>query len=528
MKEAMRWCAFLLAMCLLTGLRAAEPIRVATASEWTTLNPLLMALDVDVEAVDLLFDRLVTIDADGNFIPEMLESWTILKGGREVLLKLRPGLQWHDGQPIEAEDVVFTWRALKLPRVRAVADTAGGVTSFDRVVAEGPLTVRIHLARPRGTLLSDLYNLIPVPRRHYEVPAKPLLAPVNFKPVGSGPYRLVGEASSKRLSLEQWPGYRGIHPGKWPGFEIADPGNIQSGDILPGMIKGTYHFFTVGPLRYYLVRKGGAGEGLVQAVSLPQAALSLIYLNCDPRLSLLGEKAIRQALAELIPWKELARGIRFLPARRATSFWPPEMWAHDHSPKPLPSPARATVLLDAAGWRLGADGLRYNAIGKPLTLTAYDTIGAGNRSIMKLLAASALQVGIRIAVKDVSAADLNGKAMAHEGDLWSNGWQMSLDPDVDSPLFTAEGYQTKANISSYLNPVVDRLFDEGRHTLDLEARKQIYLRISAILQEDVPLLPVTYQQSRILTNRRLQGVTYNRFGLTCEFWPGRRAWTLGN
>jgi len=87
----MRWCAFLLALCLLTGLRAAEPIRVATASEWTTLNPLLMALDVDVEAVDLLFDRLVTIDADGNFIPEMLESWTSLKGGREVLLKLRPG-----------------------------------------------------------------------------------------------------------------------------------------------------------------------------------------------------------------------------------------------------------------------------------------------------------------------------------------------------------------------------------------------------------------------------------------------------
>ena len=522
----MQWCSLLLALSLMTGLRAVEPIRVATQSEWTTLNPLLLSQDVDVEAIDLLFDRLVTIDAEGNFIPEMLESWTILNGGREVLLKLRPGLQWHDGQPIEAEDVVFTWRALKLPRVRAVADTAGGVTSFERVVAEGPLTIRIYLARPRGTLLSDLYNLIPVPRRLYEVPAKPLLAPVNFQPVGSGPYRLVGKGSAKHISLERWPGYRGIHGGIWPAFEISDPGNIQAKEVLPAIMNAHMHFLTVGPMRYYLVRKGGEGAGLVQAVSLPQASLSLIYLNCDPRLSLLGEKALRKALAELIPWKELARGTRFLPASRATSFWPPVMWAHDTSPQPLPSPDRAAALLDAAGWRLGPDGLRHNPMGKALVLTGYDYKDSGNRSMLKLLATNALKVGFKINVKEVSTEELGRKIVTHVGDLWPNGWQMSLDPDVDSALFTKEGYQTNANVSRYLNPEVDRLFDEGRHTLDLEARKKIYLHISAILQEDVPLLPLIYQQSRVLTNRKLQGVTYNRFGQSTAFWPGRRAWKL--
>lgn len=519
----MRWSSLPLAFSLAFGLGAAGPIRIAT-SEWTTVNPLLLVQDVDTEAIDLLFDRLVTIDAQGRFIPEMLESWTILKGGREVVLKLRPGLHWHDGEPIEAEDVVFTWKSLRLPRVRVIADASGGVPSFDRVVAEDALTVRIYLARPRGTLLSDLYNFIPVPRRHYEVPAKPELAPVNFNPVGSGPYRVVGSATSKRLILERWPGYRGIHGGQWPSFELTDAADVKT--ILSAFESGQYHFSGVGPLRYYLVKKGVAGGGVAQALSLPQAGLGLIFLNCDAHRSLLGDKALRKALGELIPWKELARGSRFLPTRRATSFWPPELWAHESSPRPLPNPARAADILDTAGWRMGADGLRHNASGKALVLTGYDETAAGNRSQMKLLANSALKAGIRIDVKSVPFHQLTAKAAQHEGDLWSMNWIMTMDPDVDSPLFTKEGYKTKANISGYLNPVVDRLFDEGRHTLDPEARKRIYLRISDILQEDLPILPVTYLQVRSLIHRQLHGVSFSPLGQSYAFWPGRRAWKL--
>lgn len=524
MKSHMLWRSFLLALALASLLRAGEPIRV-NVGEWTTINPLLLAQDTDTEAIDLVFDRLVTIDAQGRFIPELLESWTILAGGREVLLKLRPGLTWQDGSPIEAEDVVFTWKALRLPRVRKVADTTSGVTRFDSVVAEGPLTVRIRLQRPRGSLLADLYTFVPVPRKHYQVGADPRKDPINFAPVGSGPYRVVGTPTTRHMVLERWPGYRGVHPGEAEGFELKDLSNVRT-PILWDFKASTVHFSGVGSLRYYLIRKGAQGEGLVRAYSVPLASFNAYFLNCNPKLSLLGDVRLRRALGELVPWQDLARARRFFPARLATSFWPPESWAYDPTPRPLPSVHRAEDLLDRAGWLKGPDGIRRDAAGRRLHLVAYDTGPPNPRTSAALLAQQAARVGMEIEVRFVEGNTLFDHAAKHVGDLWAFGWTLSIDPDVDSPLFTREGLLTGANVSGYLNPDMDRLFDQGRHTLDREARKAIYRRISEIIYQDKPIIPTNYNQNRVLVHQRLQGVAFGPLGQTFAFWPGRRGWRL--
>lgn len=519
----MPWRLLLLTACLSWGLGAAEPIRVAVDG-WTTLNPLFMSMETDSEAVDLIFDRLVTMNPDGTFIPELLQSWTVLKGGREVVLDLRPGMTWQDGTPIEAEDLIFTWKTLRLPQVRAIADTAGGVASMDSLVAEGPLRVRIRLARPRGTLLSDLYNFIPVPRRHYQIGLKPQENPVNFQPVGSGPYRVVGKATTTHLRLELWPGYRGAHPGTWPAFEFLD--STDEKDLVQALLAHRYHYALVRALPHYLVRKGAQGAGRLQAFSVPQAAFGAFFLNCDPKLSLLGDVALRQALAELVPWQELARARRFFPARLASAFWPPENWAHDDTPRPLPQISRAEAILDAAGWRMGPDGLRHDAKGRPLSLVAYEQTMSTSRTMTRLLAERAAKVGMHIEVRRLPFEALAVKSANHEGDLWSYGWTTSLDPDVDAPLFTKEGYRTKANVSSYLNPEVDRLFEEGRYTLDRASRRKIYLRLSEIIWRDKPVIPLNYILVRVLADARLRGVSFNVLGQAYGFWPGKRGWRL--
>jgi len=520
----MRWRTLAYLMCLSLLLNAGGPIRVAV-SEWTTLNPLLITQDTDTEALDLVFDRLVTIDAQGRFIPELLESWTVLRGGREVVLKLRPGLSWQDGSPIQAEDVVFTWKALRLPRVRQIADTVAGVTSLDSLVAEGPLTVRIRLRRPRGTLLSDLYNLIPVPRHRYQVGANPRLDRVNFDPVGSGPFRVVGIPTTKHLVLERWDGYRGAHPAAASGFEFLDQTGSKT-PILQDFRQERLHYSSVSAMRYYLVKKGAIGDGLVTALSTPQASFGAYFLNCDPKRSLLGDPRLRQVIGELVPWQDQARARRFFPSRIASSFWPPESWAFDAMPRPLPQLERAASLLDAAGWKSGPDGVRRDARGRLLRLVIYEPEPRDPRAPANLLARQAARVGMEIEVRYLDFPTLTRMASNHEGDMWSYAWSLALDPDVDSPLFTSEGYRTRANVSAYLNPEMDRLFDEGRHTLDLDSRKRIYHQIADIIYRDKPVIPTTYLQSRVLVHRRLRGVGFSPLGQSYGFWPGRRGWTL--
>ncbi len=261
-------------------------------------------------------------------------------------------------------------------------------------------------------------------------------------------------------------------------------------------------------------------------MSVPQAAFDAYFLNCDPKRSLLGDLALRRAIAELVPWQYLARAGRFFPSRLATSFWPPESWAHDQDPRPLPGGREAGLILDAAGWKTGPDGVRQDARGRRLVLVAYEAPPLIRPSNATLLAAQAARVGIRIEVRTLPLRAVAEKAFNHEGDLWAFGWALGLDPDEDSPLFTLEGYRTRANVSSYLNPEMDRLFEEGRHTLNQEERQRIYHRISKIIDRDVPVIPISYLQTRVLVHCRLQGAVFNSLGQGFGFWPGRRGWTL--
>lgn len=517
----MRWLLAWLFAALFLG---AQPISVALDKPVLSLNPLILAREVEVQVADLVFDRLVALDEHGAFVPQLLEGWEISKDGRDILLKLRPGLIWQDGTPIEAEDLVATWRMLSLPQVRKINDLVG-VRTLDSLVAEGPNRVRIRLKKARATLLSDLYNFQPVPRQSYILGAEPLQHRLNYAPIGSGPYRVQPGAHAREIQLQQWAGYRGPNPGRWKGFRFR----VQPTDPAEYGRQLKAHEYHIGELdwfRHYLLRRSAFGDGNLRALSSPVASFRAFWFNCNPGKSLLANEQIRMALAEALPWEFLQAQRKLRVERLATSLWPPQSWAFNQSVEPLPRLERAESILEAAGWSLGPEGIRRDAKGRALRLKFYSALGYSHRDSAQAFCDALRKVGVGVDLNRTTIDEVLSKAARGDGDIWEFGWTTGLDPDSESPLFTTEGIQGGTNITGYHSAEVDRLFEAGRHELDPVRRRNIYVKINDRIQQDQPLLEFTYGVGYLAVDRRLRGVGFNLLGQTYGYVPGRRGWWL--
>lgn len=515
---------FLMTLALGTGLLWAQaaPIRVLSA-ELEGINPLLITTEDQLPPVDLMFDRLVTMDARGEFIPEILERWELSPDRRSALLVVRPGLRWQDGRPLDAEDILFTWKLINSPAMVRISDNLGRwIPAMAKV---GPLQLKVTSDKPMATLLAELYNFIPVPRHLYKPIGDPAGHPFTWAPVGSGPYRVLPGAHGREVRLVRWEGYRGPHPGKAPGFVFKTSPKAYTKAMLEG--EAEYLSYSSSWLPNYLLQKGAIGEGKVVAHSSVQDGFNALWLNCDPKRSLLADVRLRQALANLIPFEEFARQRSVRPIQVANSVWHPLSWAFDPSPKPLPKRDVALQLLDQAGWAPGPGGGRRNARGEELRLVLYLSGRVDQQPVVRRWVACLEEVGIRVACREVDSATVYRAQIEGRGDIWFGGWvNNGPDPSGDRLLYTSEGIPSRTNYTGYRNPEVDRLFEQGQHEVDLEARKAIYHRINRILFRDRPLILLEYSPAYAMASRNLRGMAYSPRGVTYGFLPGMRGWHL--
>lgn len=524
----MRWLACLLVLCLPLAAQS-RPIRLSVG-EVSGVNPLLIYTEDQYLPIDLVFDRLVTMDAQGNFLPQILERWELSPDLKEARLEVRKGLQWQDGRPLDAQDILFTWRLIRTPRMRALADNQG--TWIPDLEATGPHSLRIRSGTPLTTLLSELYNFFPVPRHAYPEVGDPLRHPFHLNPVGSGPYRVVPGARRERLVLQRWEGYRGPHPGVAPGFEFLQIGTLGAGAgpaplgerlgrLGVDLLNGTSWFYNM------LVRRGGPGLEPYVALHTVQDGFEAAWFNCDPRLSVMGDVRLRQAIANLLPWDEYARERQVRPVQVATSLWHPLSWASDPGAKALPKPALAAQLLDEAGWRLGPSGWRRNAQGQELVISLYITRPLSQDPFLRKYIAAINRAGVRVDAREADSQRMQEAQAAGRGDMWMGAWvNNGPDPNGDRLVYTSEGIANHSNYMRYANPEVDRLFELGRQEVDREARQEIYRRINRIIQRERPLVLLEYVPYYAIASRRLGGLGFSHRGTLYGFIPGMRGWRL--
>ena len=188
------------------------------------LNPHLAVGVKDNDGSRLFYEPLAAFDPDGNLVPVLaaeiptLENGGVAKDGLSVTWKLKRNVQWHDGKPFTADDVVFNWEFAADPATAAT--TAGNYKDIARIDKMDSHTVKIAFKNPTpfwAIAFCGTTGLV-IPRHVFEPfkGAKSREAPANLKPVGTGPYRFVDFKPNDVVRAELNPSY---HVPNWPFFD---------------------------------------------------------------------------------------------------------------------------------------------------------------------------------------------------------------------------------------------------------------------------------------------------------------------
>jgi peptide/nickel transport system substrate-binding protein len=487
-----------------------------------SLNPLL-ATNVDENFIaPLCFDLLIGVDERGRPVPRLaaeipsLKNGGISRDGLTITYHLRRGVRWHDGAPFTSRDVKFSWAAIMNPKNAVISRR--GYDLVRRVDTPNDWTVVFRLTKPFAPAILTLFSESDQPYRI--IPEHVLAresdfnrAAFNDHPIGTGPFKFVRWSRGDRIEYEANPDYYLGAPrlSRVIIREIPDQ-NTMAIQLRTHAID----FMTAGSSAYRDLRH------------LPEVKTELVDINAYIALLLnlshgaLKEVAVRRAIATAIDKRSLVEKVTYGTGTPATGDLPPFLWAHSGGVRRYPyDPAAARRLLDAAGWTLGADGIRAKN-GRRLTLLLVEPAGSETaRSIDVQLQAMLHDVGIGVEIKSVvpqlitAPASDGGIMRSGKFDLTNWGWVSGADPDDASEFVCDQVPPRGENFANYCNPDVDKAERVATSSYDQAVRKRAYETVQQRLADDVPMVFLYWPKQRLAYNPDLHGVRSN--GVT-ETW----------
>lgn len=485
-------------------------IIVGISQEPQNFNPLMPWIEVQRGIHMSLFDALWRIDPKGRYILNLatdlptLANGGISAGGTAFTIRLRDNARWHDGRPLTARDVLFTWQTLMNPKV-----TAYSTVGYDQIASmEAPddATVRFTLKEPYAPILAVLADMYIVPEHVLATSADINKDEFNIqRPVGSGAFKFVERAAGDHIVLEANRAYHG--PGPYvdrliykyvPDLTVLFT-QFKTGEIDITGLQGI-------PIDLYPEAKTLPNVSLFSPPGTAYESVAFNFLN-----PLFQDRRVRQALYYGMDKKPIVEKIFLGLVPEAETYVPPQSWAYDPRVKGAHKydPDQARALLDRAGWKVGPDGIRVKG-GQRLAFENSTTAGNKLREqIQQLLQQQWRQIGVEMTINNMPAAVLFGDFYRlSKFQTVLIGISMGPDPDhsfrLHSRYIPVRGGKGR-NAIAYENPEVDRLLDAGVREVDQEKRKQIYYKLQDVLVVDLPHLPIYHYVTVFGTKSNIQG-----------------------
>ncbi len=504
----------------------------------TLLNPHFANGTKDQDGSRVFYEPLASFDPEGNLVPNLaleipsLENGGVSKDGLSVTWKLKKGVQWHDGKPFTADDLVFNWEFAVDPATAAW--TIGFYRDIARIDKMDSHTVKIVFKNPTPfwpiAFCGPGGQIIP---KHLFEPfrgAKSREAPTNLKPVGTGPYRFVEFKPGDVIRAELNPQY---HVPNWPffdQFELKGGGDAVS--AARAVIQtGEYDFaWNVQVEDDILRRMEQGGRGKVDIA----VAGNIEHIQCnqtDPWKEVDGERssvkaphpfltdpAVRSALNVLVDRAAIQEQIYGRQGQATANFLNAPARFHSKSTRWEFNTEKASQVLDAAGWKRGTDGIRARD-GRRLKMVCQTSINAPRQKTQAIVKQAAAKAGIEIELKSVVASVFFSSDPANPDTYphfytdvqMYNTTMNNPDPQRFMEQFCSWEVASKENkwagrnITRWRNEQYDRLWKAAETEMDPVKRAAHYIRMNDLLIQNVVVIPVLWRNVVAAVSARLRG-----------------------
>lgn len=456
------------------GSAAPDTIRLGIAAGPVTLDPRYATDAASYRINRLLYRSLVDFDDNNRPVPA-LAQWTQPNATTYRFELKQDGRRFHDGTTLTAADVAATYHSVLDPA--SASPHRGALAMIERIETDGADAVVFHLER-KDPLFPGRLTLGILPAEKLEAGH-----PFGRQPIGSGPLRLVRWPSEERLVLK-----RERDNQLFEIVTVKDPVvrvlKLMRGEI--DLAQGDLPQELLGWMRH---RHG------VQVYTSQGTVFTYLGFNMDDPL--VGDLTIRRAIAHAIDRRAIIDHVLGEAARVAGSILPPDHWAgHPDLHGYAYDPDKARALLLAAGY---GEGNRPHIV--------YKTSNNPARIRLATIIQHQLeQVGFSVEIRSYDWGTFYADIKAGEFQMFSLSWVGLKLPDIFRYVFHSESLPPAgANRGRYSDPVADALIEAATSVTEANQERRVYRRLQQRLYEQLPYVPLWYEDNVLATRSGLAG-----------------------
>ena len=500
------------------------PLKLLYWQGVTLLNPHFAIGTKDQEGSRIFYEPLAGWDSEGNLVPVLAAEIPnkddgLSEDGLSVVWKLKRGVKWHDGKPFTADDAVFTWEYARTPETSTVT-----IGSYKDVKVEkiDDFTIRVTFAKPTpfwADAFVGAYGMI-LPKHLFAdyIGNKSRDAPANLKPVGTGPYLFVDFKPGDLVLAKLNPDYHVPNRPYFDTLEVKGGGDAVSATRAV-LQSGEYDYaWNIQVEAEILQKLESGGKGNLSIV--PSGSLEFIMLNAaDPAVEVDGERAsiktkhplfsdpaVRQAIDLLIDRNSIEKFIYGRTAVATANFLNNPERYRSKTTKSEFNIEKANQILEAAGWKKGADGIREKD-GKSLKFVFQTSINAPRQKTQAIIKQACQKAGMDVELKSVvgsvffSSDTSNPDTYPHfycDAQMYTTTMpqpdpQIFMNQGVSWEVASKENKWQGRNVARWQNKEYDELYHQAERELDPVKRAAMYIKLNDIIVGDNYIQPVAYR-----------------------------------